>query len=62
MVEQKPKIGKKGAAAGVTKKITAIRKAPLSKNIFEIVEKAFEKNQKPNPQRKSAKSKDDLEM
>ncbi|MFZ3231718.1 MAG: hypothetical protein WA160_16035 [Pseudobdellovibrio sp.] len=45
MTEQKPKIGKKGALKEVVKKLTELRKKPLSKKVFEIVQENYERNQ-----------------
>ncbi|MDZ4660031.1 MAG: hypothetical protein SGJ18_00285 [Pseudomonadota bacterium] len=61
MADQKPKIGKKGGAKRVAQKIAAMRREPLSKNIFDIIEKA---NQSPKsvPNKKSAKPKSDLDI
>lgn len=55
-----PKIGKKGAAERVAKKATAIRRKPLSKKIFEIIDENFEKNSK-DKLKKSAKTLKDAE-
>ena len=57
MSEQKPRIGKKGAAKELTKKFTEIRKTPVSKRVFEIVEENFKRT---NSQKKSAKMNSDL--
>ena len=38
MSEQKPKLGKKGALKEVAKKLTELRKKPLSKKVFDIVQ------------------------
>lgn len=57
MSEQKYKIGKKGAIREVAKQLTDLRKKPLSKKIFEIVEENFERNQK---NKKAAKPIGDL--
>jgi len=45
MSNQKPKLGKKNALKEVTKKLTALRKKPLSKKVFEIVQENYERNQ-----------------
>lgn len=57
MSEQKPKIGKKGAIREIAKQLTELRKKPLSKKIFEIVEENYERNQK---NKKVAKPSGDL--
>ncbi len=57
MSEQKPKLGKKGAIREIAKQLTELRKKPLSKKVFEIVEENFERNQK---NRKVAKPTGDL--
>lgn len=57
MSELKPKIPKKGAAKALTEKFTELRKKPLSKRVFEIVEENYEKT---NTQKKSAKPNNDL--
>jgi hypothetical protein len=57
MSEQKPKLGKKGAAKALTKKFTELRKTPLSKRVFEIVKENYERT---NSQKKSAKSNNDI--
>lgn len=59
MSEQKPKLGKKGALKEVTKKLTELRKKPLSKKLFEIVQENYERNQTNN---KVAKPTGDLEV
>lgn len=58
MSEQKPKIGKKGAIREIAKQLTELRKKPLSKKVFEIVEENYERNQK---NKKVAKPNGDLE-
>lgn len=35
----KPKIGKKGGAKRIASELSKIRKTPISKEVFEIVEK-----------------------
>ena len=60
MKEQKPKIGKKGGAQRVTNILNEIRKQPIPKEAFEIVEKHDEKS-KANPVKKIAKGITDLE-
>jgi len=59
MSEQKPRIGKKGTAKTLTKKFSEIRKKPLSKRVFEIVEENFERT---GNQKKIAKPDRDLEV
>ncbi len=46
MENQKPMVGKKGSLRQVTKKFTELRKRPLSKEVFEIVQENFDRNQK----------------
>ena len=58
MSEQKIKYGKKGALKDVTKKLTELRKKPLSKKVFDIVQENFNQNQ---PHKKVAKPTGDLE-
>ena len=52
------KIGKKGGAKRIASELTKIRKTPISKEIFEIVEN-FNKNNK-QTDKKSAKPSSDL--
>ncbi len=52
------KIGKKGGAKRIASELAKIRKTPLSKEVFEIVEN-FNKNNK-QTDKKSAKSSTDL--
>lgn len=59
MSEQKPKIGKKGAIREIAKQLTELRKKPLSKKVFDIVEENFERTQK---NKKVAKPVGDLEV
>ncbi len=58
MSEQKPKVGKKGAVKEVAKQLTELRKKPLSKKVFEIVQENYERNQR---DKKVAKPIDDVE-
>ena len=58
MKNEKPRIGKKGGAKRVAEELTKIRKAPLSKRIFEIVNESH--GQKSD--KKSAKPLPDLEV
>ena len=58
MSEQKIKYGKKGALKDVAKKLTELRKKPLSKKVFEIVQENFNQNQ---TNKKVAKPAGDLE-
>ncbi len=58
MTEKKPRIGKKGGAERVTKEFSKIRKEPLPKEVFSIVEENFKRNQQ---SKKSAKPSGDLE-
>ena len=57
MPEQKPKIGKKGAAKKISKKFSELRKMPISKRVFEIVQENFERT---NNNKKVAKPDGDL--
>ncbi|MBC7457084.1 MAG: hypothetical protein H7235_02310 [Bdellovibrionaceae bacterium] len=52
------KIGKKGGAKRISSELTRIRKTPISKEVFEIVEN-FNKNRK-HTDKKSAKPSTDL--
>lgn len=58
MTEQRSKIGKKGALKEVAKKLTELRKKPLSKKVFEIVQENYERNQ---TNKKVAKPTGDIE-
>ncbi|MES2768570.1 MAG: hypothetical protein V4596_05425 [Bdellovibrionota bacterium] len=57
MSEQKPRIGKKGGAKEIAKKLTEIRRKPISKEIFDIVTEISERNRK-SDNKKIAKSED----
>lgn len=59
MSEQKPKLGKKGAIREIAKQLTELRKKPLSKKVFEIIQENFEQNEK---NKKVAKPNGDLEV
>ena len=59
MSEQKIKTPKKGAGKELTKKFAQLRKQPLSKRVFEIIDENFERT---NSQKKSAKPNRDLEV
>lgn len=48
MSEQKPRIGKKGAAREIAKKMSELRRKPISKDVLDIVEEISERNQKKN--------------
>lgn len=61
MKETKPRIGKKGGAKRVAEEFTKIRKAPLPKEVFSIVDKYHKKNQQ-KPTKKSAKPTNDLDV
>ncbi len=61
MLEQKPKLGKIGALKEVTKKLTELRKKPLSKKVFEIVHENYDRQQPNQGNKKIAKTKSDLE-
>ena len=54
MSEQKPKIGKKGAGREIAKKLSEMRRKPLSQKILNIVNEISEREQK--NQKKIAKS------
>lgn len=45
MRNEKPKVGKKGALKEVAKKLTELRKKPISKEVFEIIQENFNRNQ-----------------
>ena len=57
MSEQRPRIGKKGGAKEIAKKLTEIRRKPISKEILDIVAEISERNKKNQP-KKIAKSGD----
>lgn len=59
MDNKPPKLGKKGALKEVSRKLTELRKKPLSKKIFEIVQENYENNEK---NKKVAKPMSDLEV
>jgi hypothetical protein len=44
MSEQKQVVGKKGTLKKIAKKLTEMRRKPLSKRVFEIVEESYRKN------------------
>jgi hypothetical protein len=52
--EQKPKIGKKGAGREIAKKLSEMRRKPISQKIFNIVNEISERKKK--SQKKIAKS------
>lgn len=56
MTEKKPKIGKKGAGREIAKKLSEMRRKPLSRKILNIVNEISEREQK--NQKKIAKSTD----
>ncbi len=56
--QQKPRVGKKGGAKRVAKELTKIRKSPLSKKVYDIVD---ENHRRQNSDKKSAKPLTDLE-
>ncbi len=60
MTEKKPLIGKKGGAQRVAEEFSKIRKEPLPKEVFSIVE-AFNKRNQQKPEKKSAKPSGDVE-
>lgn len=53
-----PKIGKKGAIKEVAKKLSELRKKPISKDVFEIVKE----NAKQDKNKKVAKPNRDLDI
>ncbi len=53
-----PKLGKPGAVKSIAKKLTEIRKKPISKEAFEIVEENSKRN---DGRKKVAKPRGDLE-
>lgn len=55
MSDQKLKIGQKGGAKEVAKKLSEIRKKPISKAILDIVSE-IDQRKKENPKKKIAKS------
>ena len=56
-MNEKVKIGKKGGAKRIANQLSKIRKSPLPKELFEIVENSYNKKQ---TDKKSAKSGNDL--
>lgn len=48
MFEQKPRIGKKGGAQEVAKKLRELRQKPISREIIQIVEESSESRKKQN--------------
>lgn len=56
MSEQKPKIGQKGAGREIAKKLSDMRRKPISQKILNIVNEISEREQK--NQKKIAKSTD----
>ena len=61
MTEQGIKIGKKGALKEVVKKLTGLRKKPLSKKVFEIVQDNYDRQQSEERNKKIAKTNNNLE-
>lgn len=61
MNDEKPRIGKKGAAKKVTAMLKEIRKQPLSKKVFDIVDHHHEETKNQHPQKKIATPSSDLE-
>lgn len=57
MNEKKLRIGKKGGAKKIAKEFAKIRKAPLSKDVFTIIEEHHKKDSK-KPAKKSARPRD----
>lgn len=60
MNDTKPRIGKKGGAQRVAEEFAKIRKAPLPKEVFSIVDEYHKRNQQ-KPAKKSAKPATDLD-
>jgi hypothetical protein len=60
MTEKTPKIGKKGGAKRITDKLKQIRRTPLSKEIFQIVDESSSQTTEPKL-KKIATPKVDLE-
>lgn len=58
MKEQKNRIGKTGGAKRVAQELTNIRKTPLSKKVYDIVD---ENQRRQNPDKKSAKPLSELD-
>ncbi|OFZ28781.1 MAG: hypothetical protein A2622_06780 [Bdellovibrionales bacterium RIFCSPHIGHO2_01_FULL_40_29] len=62
MTLQNPKIGKKGAPAKIAEKANRLRRQPLSKKIFEIVDENYKNNLNKEPLKRSAKSDQDMDL
>jgi hypothetical protein len=60
MDEKKPRIGKKGGAQRVAEEFAKLRRTPLPKEVFSIVDEHHKKNRQ-SPQKKTAKTKIDLD-
>ncbi len=58
MSEEKPKIGNINALNEFVKKLADLRKQPLPKSIFDIVQENYDRNKK---QKKTAKPCNDVE-
>jgi len=59
MSEQKPRIGKKGAGREIAKKLSELRRKPLSQKILNIVNEISEREQnKQKDEKKIAKPTD----
>jgi hypothetical protein len=56
----KNRIGKKGGAKRIAEEFSNVRKAPLSKELFSILD-AYKKDKRQTPTKKSAKTKTDLD-
>jgi hypothetical protein len=54
-----PKLGKLGAVKSIAKKLTEVRKWPISKEVFEIVEENSKRNES---RKKVAEPRGDLEI
>lgn len=46
MTDEKPRIGKKGAAREIAKKLSELRKQPISNEVFRIIDEAEQKRKK----------------
>ena len=60
MIDKKPRIGKKSGAQRVAEEFAKLRKTPLPKEVFSIVDE-HHKRSRQNQQKKSAKTKIDLD-
>lgn len=58
MTDEKPKIGNINALNEFVKKLADLRKQPLPKSVFDIVQENYDRNKK---QKKTAKPNNDVE-